>query len=58
MIVRIRIEYLEKKEEYKGKANIEHQFVYDSEKYKEELIEEVTKIINEYPELIGFSVSI
>jgi len=58
MIARIRIEYYEEKREYKGNASIEHSFVYDSKNYKEELIEEVTKIINEYPTLISFSVSI
>jgi len=58
MIARIRIEYFEEKREYKGNASVEHSFIYDKKSYKEELIEEVKKILNEYPTLICFSVSV
>ena len=58
MIARIRIEYFEEKKEYKGNASVEHSFIYNPKNYKEELIEEVKKIISEYPTLISFSISI
>jgi hypothetical protein len=54
----IRIEYSEEEKKYRGDTFIKYPFEYDPKKYREELIEEVKRILNEYPGIISFNFDI
>lgn len=58
MKVYITIEYFAEEKPYRGNTSIKYPFELDPERYKEELIEEFKRIINEYPELMYLTISI